>query len=454
MKGFPRNIKAAQGRDYDVIVIGAGIYGMTLTLEAARRGLRALLVEKDDFGGATSLNSLRILHGGLRYLQHLEMKRVLESTQQRGWFMKTFAPLCRTLPCLMPLYGEGLKRPSVFRAALAMNNAIAPGFPKGKVLGTEETMRRFPRVKREGLLGAALWYDGQVLSPQRLHAEALRWASSLGAVALNYVEPIGLISRGDSVQGLETTAGRFGAPVVINAAGPWSREVAALLDSDRPELMTPSLTFNVVLNVPPPSEAAVAVQGSRMYFITPHRAGVTFAGTVHRAWEGVREPTQRMLSEFVNDLNGAIPGWNLTEANVVRVTPGVLPCKGPGESEMAHRSTFVTHSRRGLYSVCGVKYTTAQRFAETTLNRIFPSLGPVRDEKRMPEIGSRSVLVEPAAVMELNDDALLALFEEEAVTCAEDFLERRMDWIIDEDQRAGFRARVENMLPATAKAAV
>ena len=99
------------GRRYDLIVVGGGIYGMCLALEASRRDLRPLLLERDDFGGATSLNSLRILHGGLRYLQTLVIPRFFESVEQRAWFMANFRPLCRVLPCLMPLYGKGLRRP-------------------------------------------------------------------------------------------------------------------------------------------------------------------------------------------------------------------------------------------------------------------------------------------------------------------------------------------------------
>ncbi len=440
MTGFPRDIERALGRSYDLIVIGGGIYGMVLTLEAARRGMKPLLVERGDFGGATSLNSLRILHGGLRYLQNVDLPRFFESVRQRDWFMKHFEPLCRELPCLMPLYGKGLKRPAVFRVALGINNRLSGStrVSRGRVLGVEETIRRFPMVRREGLAGGGLWYDGQVLSPQRLHAELLRWAAGRGATVLNYVEALAL-KKDTRVRGLVTDAGEFTAPVVLNAAGPWSREVAERLDEDRPELMTPSLTFNVVLKAPPPSEAAVAVESSRVFFITPHRAGVTFVGTVHEAWEEKWEPSEAMLDRFLRDLNEAVPGWEVARRDIVRVTPGVLPSKGPGEAEMAHRSTFVRHAIDGLYSICGIKYTTAQRFAAGVLERIF---GRLRADESTPSIGERARFVNPGEVMNLGDDDLGNLLAEEAVTRVEDLLERRMDWIVDEAERAGFEKRV------------
>ncbi|MCI5150528.1 MAG: FAD-dependent oxidoreductase, partial [Candidatus Electrothrix sp. MAN1_4] len=125
MTAFPRNLSAAQARSYDLIVVGGGIYGMTLTLEAGRRGLRPLLIERDDFGGSASLHSLRILHGGLRYLQTLDLPRFFASTKQQSWFFRNFAPFCQVLPCLMPLYGQGLKRPAMLRIALALNDLLS-----------------------------------------------------------------------------------------------------------------------------------------------------------------------------------------------------------------------------------------------------------------------------------------------------------------------------------------
>jgi glycerol-3-phosphate dehydrogenase len=117
-------VGAVRGR-YDLIVVGGGIYGVMILLEASRRRLNALLVERDDFGGQTSFNSLRIIHGGLRYLQTLDLHRFRESVSERQWFLRTFPDLIRPLPCLMPLHGDGLRRPPVLRAALAANDFLS-----------------------------------------------------------------------------------------------------------------------------------------------------------------------------------------------------------------------------------------------------------------------------------------------------------------------------------------
>ena len=101
-----------------------------------------------------------------------------------------------------------------------------------------------------------------------------------GATALNYAEAVAFMKNGSKLDGVVTKVENFRAPVVINAAGPWSREVALRLDRDRRGLMAPSLAFNLLLDIAPPSEAAVAVESDRVYFVTPHRSGMTFAGTM------------------------------------------------------------------------------------------------------------------------------------------------------------------------------
>jgi glycerol-3-phosphate dehydrogenase len=101
-----RAVDRASAGDHDLIVVGGGIYGIALALEAARRGLKTLLVERADYGGATSWSNLRILHGGLRHLQNLDLVRFYESVGERRWFLRHFPDLVRPLPCLMPLYGR------------------------------------------------------------------------------------------------------------------------------------------------------------------------------------------------------------------------------------------------------------------------------------------------------------------------------------------------------------
>lgn len=275
-----RNPQQASQRPYDLIVIGGGVYGICLALEATRHRLRPLLLERDDFGGATSWNSLRIVHGGLRYLQRLDLHRFRESVAERSWFLRWFPEVVKPLPCLMPLYGQGLRRPSVMRRALGCNDRLvhrwAPDspLPRGRVLDAGETIAQFPSVERRGLRGAALWYDALMTRPRRLVIELLRWACSRGASALNYTAADRLLTRDGRVLGVSAvdcrsgTAHEFHAHRVINAAGPWCRDLAGAWDREFEALFRPSLAFNLLLDVPPPSPMALGTETGQAHVLS------------------------------------------------------------------------------------------------------------------------------------------------------------------------------------------
>lgn len=437
-------VKAAK-EEYDIIIVGGGIYGICLNLEASRRGLKSLLIEKEDFGGAASLNSLRILHGGLRYLQSLDLPRFLESVQQRGWFMEQFPNLSRPLECVMPLYKKGLKRKSVFQVALGLNNLLSykSKLPSSRLINALETKNKIQHLPQKGLEGAAVWYDGQILSPQRLHIELLRWAAALGAKALNYTAAKSLIIEKEQVIGVRCENNEFRSRNVINAAGGWAGDTATIFGEDNTGILTKSLAFNVLLNKPSISNSAVALQGESVYFVTPHQSGKAFVGTIHQLWDGQDNPSEQTITNFLEDLNRTVPGWNLQRSDILRITSGLVPSRGPNNASMAHRSIFKRHKVNGLYSICGNKYTTAQSFAGGTLTKIFGKI-PLKPSK--PNNTNRGSYVDPLKVANLDDSSLNDLIDQEAVTTTEDLLERRIDWIFDQNLRTDLKNRTARIL--------
>ena len=128
-----RDIAKAKSKNFDAIIIGGGFYGVMIAYEASCRGLKTLLLEKGDFGSATSFNSLRIVHGGLRYLQSLDLHRFKESVGERKWFMKNFPNLTKPISCLMPLYNKGLQRNSIMWAALNLNDLLSTNRNKSEI---------------------------------------------------------------------------------------------------------------------------------------------------------------------------------------------------------------------------------------------------------------------------------------------------------------------------------
>ena len=251
-----RDPEAAGRESYDLVIVGGGIYGAMLALESSLGGLRPLLLEREDFGGATSFNSLRIIHGGLRYLQGLDLPRFFESVAERRWLLKTFPEQVKPLPCLMPLYGQGLKRPAILRLALTINDWLSRSgneglaedsrLPGSRVIGAAEVKAIFPAVDPRDLRGGAVWYDAAMEDSQRVLMEVLRWACAAGAKVLNYVEARELLRTASGVAGVrawDQESGKgyeYRSGVVINAAGPWCREVAARFDRD-PAGLVPSL---------------------------------------------------------------------------------------------------------------------------------------------------------------------------------------------------------------------
>ncbi len=384
-------------REYDLIVVGGGIYGAMLVLEAVFRGLKPLLLEQNDFGGETSFNSLRIVHGGLRYLQTLDLPRHIESVQERRWFLANFPDLVKPLPCLMPLYGRGIRRNSIFGAALAINDVLSSKrnkgvpssniLPRGRIFDRAETIDAFPGVDVRNLKGAACWHDAAMQDSQRVVLEVLRWAASYGADVANYVEATELSVKNDKVTGLvarDTLAGSeysFRAPIVVNSAGPWSSKLAERLGGKPQEWFWPSVAWNLLTDQPAPSEHALAVSPPRKsgptYFLHPWK-GRLLIGTGHAACPELTDrpeiPDDR-IQMMIDDVNSSIPGLELTTDNIDRVFAGFLPAAGKLSAELSKRPVIYDHAKsggpRGLVSVCGVKFTTARRVAQETLDSVF-----------------------------------------------------------------------------------
>jgi glycerol-3-phosphate dehydrogenase len=394
-----RDPQKAASDQYDLIIIGGGIYGAMLALESSLRGLSPLLLERDDFGQHTSFNSLRIIHGGLRYLQSFDLHRFRESVKERKWFLKTFPHLVKPLPCLMPLYGVGLHRPFILRSAMLVNDILSYNrnrglpedlhMPSGRIFDTFKTKAIFPSVNGEGLKGSAVWHDAYMPDSQRLLIEVLRWACELGATVLNYIEVRDLIKKGEVVTGItafDRESGKtykYKSNTVVNSAGPWSREIAARFHKDLPELFRPSIAWNILFNRTPLSTYALAVtpklKSGRTYFLVPWK-GKMLAGTGHAFWLKIDmkepKPTNDQILWFLNDLNLAVPKLNLKLNDILHIFSGLLPVKRNGTDNLTKRAVIFNHASqggpRGLYSISGIKFTTSRLVAEKTLNLIYP----------------------------------------------------------------------------------
>lgn len=461
MSAILRNVEQAASEQYDVIIAGGGIYGSMLMLEAVRAGLRPLLLERSDFGAGTSFNNLRIVHGGLRYLQTLNFPRIRESVAERRWFLETFPELIQPIPCLMPLYGGLTKNRLVMATALRMNDwltrernvglSTSQHIPDCEMLSAAETLEHFPLARTAGLKGGALWYDAAMPDCQRVQIEILRWVTAGGGVALNYTEVTNLLTKGDDVVGVRATdivSGQeyeFRAAIVINATGPLCRDFARKNDIDRVELFRPSHAWNMLLDRPPLSNGAVAIEApisnSRVFF-AHSLADRLLVGTGHvkmRA-DDPAELQESHIIAMLDELNKAVPTLDVGTDDVIRLFSGQLPVDVSGTVQLSDKPVILDHhdhgGRRGLFTVSGVKYTTSRSTAETAIKYILRTRGdksspsktglPVRPQDREYKLHPRDCPARNERIRRMQD-----IIQHESARTLADVLLRRSNLASD-----------------------
>ena len=420
-----RDLHSLSRSSYDVAVVGGGIHGICALHEAARRGLSACLIERGDFVGATSSNSLKTIHGGLRYLQHADFGRMRESIRERARLLRIAPHLVRPLAFVLPTRGHGLHSKPVMRAALLLNDVIGfdrsagviPGrvIPRGRVIGRAEIAALVPGldVARGELTGGAVWYDCQVTNTERLAFAYLHSAVAAGGVCANYVEATGLLLKDGRVLGVKAKDALGGdrfeirARAVVNAAGPWvDRLLRELPAASATRRFHTSKAFNLVTRRLHASHAvgfrvptafsdsdAMFNKGDRLFFVVPWKQ-FSLIGTRHLPYRG--DPDQFAVTEadvelFLAEINAACPAAGLTRADVVAVLGGMLP-ETPrarsGEVQLVKHSSIHDHSAdgaQGLFSVVGVKWTTARATGAKALDAVEAQLRPGAERRRAPE---------------------------------------------------------------------
>ena len=432
-----RDLPALATREWDVAVVGGGIYGAAVAWDAAQRGLAVALVEREDFGSGASWNSLKTIHGGMRYLQKLDLVRLRQSAAERATLLAVAPEIVRPLPFLVPTYGHG----PAGREALALglllsdwitrdrNRGLPPDhcIPGGRTISVAEALRLLPGLERRGLTGAALWHDAQAASTERLTIGFVLAAAGAGAVAANHTEAVSFLRAAGRIAGvavrdaLRGTTLEVRARMVVNAAGPWADELLARGGLRRPP--APLLRArNLVLRRPLAVPFAVGAKtGGRFLFLVPW-AGRTIAGTSY-------EPAEAAPSDpfaFLDEAARAFPWAGIGREDVAVVHEGLVPGRG-GASGLATRPRLHDHEAEddlpGLVSLQGVKYTTARRVAEQAVDLVVRRLS--RD---VPSCRTAVTPLPEARLLDgpLGDRTRRAVREEMALTLGDAIL-RRLD---------------------------
>lgn len=413
-----RNLTQLADTEYDLLVIGGGIHGACIAWDAALRGLSVALIDRGDFGGATSANSLKTVHGGLRYLQDADLGLVRLMIRERRAFARIAPHLVHPLPCVMPTSRKRRRSKPVMAAALMLNDIV--GFdrnrlsdpqkhlPRGRIISRDECLRMLPGIDGTGITGGAVWYDYQIYNTERFTLAIVRSAAERGATVANYVEATSCLAAGThaahtrvaGVRAVDTlTSDDFTirAKVVVNAAGASANRVLGSLNGNAP---AQPITFSTAMNLVTRqiiSEYAAGISShrrvtradgtvhehSRLLFVAPWRT-YSIIGTDHAPLDGPPgdfRVTEEQIGAFLDEFNRAYPGANLMRDQVRLVHSGFLPAEKNGSADdvtLVRKGRVYDHRRDGidgLLTVAGVKYTTARATAEDAVNAVFTLLG-------------------------------------------------------------------------------
>ena len=346
-----RDLTRLTAATYDVVVVGGGIHGACIAWDATLRGLRVALVERDDFGAATSANSLRIVHGGLRSLARGDLRRMRESVRERSTLLRIAPTLVEPLPVVVPTGGAGSESRAALGVALRLNDllsshrnrGLAPDhrLPRGRLLPLESAAG-CSRAFRRDASGGARWWDARLRNPERLTFAFVRAAAEGGAAVANYCRADEVVTENGSrrrhpsnrshrpAAGVEIRARR-----VVIAAGPWT----PALSGDAPGSRAQAFALNVEVRGRL-AEAAVGVRSHTGREADPSSAGAascswyrrpqtTLLGTWYAPWPGsdpgalAQRGTETLLEEF----RMACPGLRLSETDLVACHWGLLPLK-------------------------------------------------------------------------------------------------------------------------------
>lgn len=399
---------------FDVLVVGGGITGAGVALDAASRGLTTALVERDDFASGTSSKSSKLIHGGLRYLQQREFRLVYENLAERQIACRNAPHLVRVLPFLLPIMGKrGVINPRLARtlgAALWMYD-ITGGARLGRLhkrISKETALTHMPVLPPDRLADSYLYYDAQT-DDARLTLGIVRTAAAHGAAVANRVRVTGFVGSED-ITGAQVEADGSTFDVrarrVVNASGVWSDELRALDEGADPRSIRPAKGIH--LTVPWSkirNDIAVIIpvpKDRRSIFVVPW-GDLTYIGTTDTEYDGPIDDPRCDPDDisYLLDAINASSTEKITEADVVGTWAGLRPLLADATNERTadlSRRHAVRVSDRGLVTVTGGKLTTYRRMAQDTVDMIV-KLDRRRARcrtKRVPLVGGRDFEVPPA----------------------------------------------------------
>ncbi|WP_334172760.1 glycerol-3-phosphate dehydrogenase [Sinomonas sp.] len=396
---------------YDLIVVGAGINGLGIARDAAVRGLRVLLLEQDDICSGVSAWSGRLVHGGLRYLEHRDFALVRESLRERELLFRLAPHLVKPLRLIMPMYAHSRRPAWLIRIGMLVYDALSfdKKTPGHEVLSEDGTLRRFPGIAPAGLRGSVVFTDGQVEYAERLCTEVAVAAAGAGAVIRTKArveEPVLAAGRVTGVRFRDMPTGEMHdvhAPVVLNVAGPWIDRVFRRGAPAQPRLNGGTKGSHLVVDPFPGAPADVVYYESkkdgRLVLVIPWMGRYLIGTTDLRFDEdpGEARCDTEEMEYLLAEVNELIPQAHLRPEDVLFTYSGVRPLPyAPDVEEWEVPRSHVLHDHApdlpGLITVVGGKLTTYRQLAEDAVDDVFRRLG-----RRSPKCVTASLPLPGAA---------------------------------------------------------
>lgn len=411
-----RDISRLKHEVFDVLIIGAGIHGSTIAWALSAAGYKTALIDSDDFGSATSANSLKIIHGGLRYLQHADFKRIRESIISRKIIQKV-APYCvRNIQCIIPTRGFTFRGKVALYFALRFYDLISADknwslaedqkIPKSYTISKKELLSIAPNISVEDVNGGAVWYETLADNSERLVLEFIHLASRSGCIVGNYVRALKINNFNKVVEGIDaedTLSGEkfeIKSKIIINSTGPYLNNLLRNSDINQRNEIPFCKAINIIVNKKLFSNYAVGLEGTRefrdhdslikkgrrFFFFVPWK-NHTMIGTTYNNYDGdpsVLKVDKKDLEEIIEEANLIYPSANLNMKDVTFYHAGILPRDAKQDSfsheiQPAKKSLIIDEATlsglKGLYSVLSVKYTTAP-FIALKLRKLLKRMHP------------------------------------------------------------------------------
>lgn len=407
-----RNLSAMAAKQYDLLIIGGGIAGICIARDAALRGLSVALIDKADFASATTAASSKLIHGGLRYLQNLELGLVRESLRERRVWSNIAPHMVHPLTFLMPVYEKGIRKRLKMALGLTVYDWLAydrnrlddpqKSIPAHRTLSREETIALEPGVDAPNLSGGLIFYDYQMHFPERLALACLQSAVVSGADVANYAEAREFIIENGQVVGARVRDNHACGPdliirakLTVNAAGPWSDLLMQhLLRKPGSKRLIRSKGIHILTRPLTKACAVAALTSKGHFFILPWN-NYSLIGTTDTLYRGDPDGfrvTEKDITEFIEAINEAYPSAELKRADVLFFYGGLRPIVDQtapaGLDEVEAEKDTYTASRtaeivdhesednlNGIFTAIGGKWTTARSLAEQVVDLAMVKLG-------------------------------------------------------------------------------